>query len=59
MLKAINTKILLAIIAALTAIGGVLTYQRHEAAKRTVLLPPYPQVRSLHTGPDALGGIHI
>lgn len=33
MLKAINTKILLAILAALTAIGGALTYQRHEAAK--------------------------
>ena len=35
MLKAINTKILLAILAALTAIGGALTYQRHEAAKAT------------------------
>ena len=33
MLKAINTKILLAILAALTAIGGAVTYQRHEAAK--------------------------
>ncbi len=33
MLKAINTKILLAILAALTAIGGALSYQRHEAAK--------------------------
>ena len=33
MLKAINTKLLLAILAALTAIGGALTYQRHEAAK--------------------------
>jgi Flp pilus assembly protein TadG len=33
MLKAINTKILLAILSALTAIGGALTYQRHEAAK--------------------------
>ena len=33
MLKAINTKILLAILAALTAIGGALTYQRHEAAQ--------------------------
>ena len=33
MLKAINTKILLAILVALTAIGGALTYQRHEAAK--------------------------
>ena len=33
MLKAINTKILLAILAALVAIGGALTYQRHEAAK--------------------------
>lgn len=33
MLKAINTKTLLAILATLTAIGGALTYQRHEAAK--------------------------
>jgi len=33
MLKAINTKILLAILAALTAIGGTLAYQRHETAK--------------------------
>ncbi len=33
MLKAVNTKILLSILAALTAIGGALTYQRHEAAK--------------------------
>lgn len=33
MLKAINTKILLAILAALTAIGSAITYQRHEAAK--------------------------
>ena len=33
MLKAINTKLLLAILAALTAIGGALTYQRHEAAQ--------------------------
>ena len=33
MFKAINTKILLAILAVLTAIGGALTYQRHEAAK--------------------------
>ena len=33
MLKAINTKLLLAILAALVAIGGALTFQRHEAAK--------------------------
>ncbi len=33
MLKAINTKILLAILAALITIGGAFTYQRHEAAK--------------------------
>ncbi len=33
MLKAINTKILIAILAALTAIGGALSYQRHEATK--------------------------
>ena len=31
MLKAINTKILLAILAVLTAIGGAIAYQRHEA----------------------------
>ena len=31
--KAINTKILLAILATLVAIGSALTYQRHEAAK--------------------------
>jgi hypothetical protein len=36
MLKAINTKILLAILAALTAIGGALTYQRHEAFRQRV-----------------------
>ena len=33
MLKIINTKLLLAILAALVAIGGVLAYQRHETAK--------------------------
>ena len=33
MLNAINTKILLAILAALTAIGSAVTYQRHEAEK--------------------------
>jgi type II secretory pathway component PulJ len=33
MLKIINTKILLAILAALIAIGSVLAYRRHEAAK--------------------------
>jgi hypothetical protein len=33
MLKLINTKILLAILAALTAIGGALVYQRHETEK--------------------------
>ena len=33
MLSAINTKILLAILAALTAIGSAVTYQRHEAVK--------------------------
>ncbi len=33
MLKAINTKILLAILAALSAIGGAVTYQRHETEK--------------------------
>ena len=33
MLKAIQTKILLAILAALLAIAGALTYRRHEAQK--------------------------
>ena len=33
MLTAINTKILLAILAALTVIGGAAIYQRDEAAK--------------------------
>ena len=33
MLNAINTKILLAILAALTVIGGATIYQRDEAAK--------------------------
>jgi hypothetical protein len=33
MLKAINTKILLAILAALSALGGAVAYQRHEAEK--------------------------
>ena len=33
MLNAINTKILLAILAALTVIGGAVIYQRDEAAK--------------------------
>ena len=33
MLQAMQTKILLAILAALLAIGGAMTYRRHEAAK--------------------------
>jgi hypothetical protein len=33
MLQAMQTKILLAILAALLAIAGALAYQRHEAAK--------------------------
>jgi CHASE1-domain containing sensor protein len=33
MLQAMQTKILLAILAALLAIAGAVTYQRHEAAK--------------------------
>jgi len=38
MLKAINTKILLAILAALTAIGSAAIYQTHEAHKTTAIL---------------------
>ncbi len=34
MLNAINTKILLAILAALTVIGGAVLYQRDQAAKK-------------------------
>jgi len=33
MLQAMQTKILLAILAALLAVAGAITYQRHEAAK--------------------------
>ncbi|HEY4381386.1 MAG TPA: hypothetical protein VGN01_13630 [Acidobacteriaceae bacterium] len=33
MLKAINAKIVLAILAALSAIGGAVAYQRHETEK--------------------------
>ena len=38
MLEAINTKILLAILAALTAIGSAVIYQRHEAHKAAAIL---------------------
>ena len=38
MLKAINTKILLAILAALTAIGSAVIYQNHEAHKAAAVL---------------------
>lgn len=33
MLNAINTKLLIAILAALTVIGSAVVYQRHESAK--------------------------
>jgi hypothetical protein len=38
MLKAINTKILIAILAALTAIGSAVIYQNHEAHKAATIL---------------------
>jgi hypothetical protein len=38
MLKAINTKILIAILAALTAIGSAVIYQSHEAHKAAAIL---------------------
>ena len=38
MLKAINTKTLLAILAALTAIGSAAIYQSHEAHKAAAIL---------------------
>jgi len=38
MLKAINTKILLAILAALTAIGSAVIYQSHESHKAAAIL---------------------
>ena len=38
MLKAINTKILIAILAALTAIGSALIYQSREAHKAAAIL---------------------
>jgi HD superfamily phosphohydrolase YqeK len=38
MSKAINMKSLLSIVAVLAAIGGALTYQRHESAKAAAIL---------------------
>ena len=38
MLKAINTKILTAILAALTAIGSAVIYQSHESNKAAAIL---------------------
>ena len=38
MLKAINTKILIAILAALTAIGSAVIYQSHETHKAAAIL---------------------
>ena len=38
MLKAINTKILFAILAALTTIGSAVIYQSHEAHKAAAIL---------------------
>ena len=43
MLKAINTKILLAILAALTAIGSAAIYQSHEAHKAAAILQQQQQ----------------
>jgi hypothetical protein len=37
MLKALNTKILLALLAVLMAIAGTVAYRRHEAAKAAEL----------------------
>jgi len=36
MLKLVNTKILLAILAALSALGGAVAYQRHETEKAAI-----------------------
>ena len=43
MLKAINTKILIAILAALTAIGSAAIYQSHEAHKAAAILQQQQQ----------------
>jgi F0F1-type ATP synthase membrane subunit c/vacuolar-type H+-ATPase subunit K len=43
MLAAINTKILLAILAALTVIGGAALYQRDQAAKTAAAAAKQPQ----------------
>jgi hypothetical protein len=43
MLKAINTKILLAILAALTAIGSAVISQSHEAHKAAAILQQQQQ----------------
>jgi len=39
MLKLVNTKILLAILAALSALGGAVAYQRHETEKAAAAAP--------------------
>ena len=43
MLKAINTKILIAILAALTAIGSAVIYQSHETHKAAAILQQQQQ----------------
>ena len=43
MLKAINTKILIAILAALTTIGSAVIYQSHEAHKAAAILQQQQQ----------------
>jgi cell division protein FtsB len=47
MLTAINTKILLAILAALTVIGGAAIYQRDEAAKTAAATARAAQILQL------------
>jgi cell division protein FtsB len=47
MLNAINTKILLAILAALTVIGGAAIYQRDEAAKTAAATARAAQILQL------------
>lgn len=42
MLKLINTKILLAILATLSAIGSVVAYQRHEPEEAAAVRGPSP-----------------
>ena len=54
MLNAINTKILLAILAALTVIGGAAIYQRDQAAKTAAAAAKAAEILQIAKGRQRL-----